>query len=198
MKLSTYKAFLLALVTISLLLAAGTLTAQVYKTVDEEGNVTFTDQPPGDGSQPIELRPLSIIEAPTYQKPVKSTEEATEGEGGKEMSLGYMRKNYADFAIVAPQQEESVWHPEDVITVAWNARYQLQPGMQVTVSVDGVRQTPTTEQVIAVTGLERGEHTVTAELTDAKNRRVAMAEPVTFFIRRPGLYNRPRPTPRGG
>lgn len=198
MKLSTYKAFLLALVTISLLLAAGTLTAQVYKTVDEEGNVTFTDQPPGDGSQPIELRPLSIIEAPTYQKPVKSTEEATEGEGGKEMSLGYMRKNYADFAIVATQQEESVWHPEDVITVAWNARYQLQPGMQVTVSVDGVRQTPTTEQVIAVTGLERGEHTVTAELTDAKNRRVAMAEPVTFFIRRPGLYNRPRPTPRGG
>ena len=109
-----------------------------------------------------------------------------------------MRKNYADFAIVAPQQEESVWHPEQAITVAWNARYQLQPGMQVTVSVDGVRQAPTSEQIIAVTGLERGEHSVSAVLTDARNRVVATADTVTFFIRRPGLYNRARPTPRGG
>jgi len=200
MKFSTYKTFLLTLVTTSLVLTAGTLTAQVYKTVDEDGNVTYTDQAPADGSKPVDLPPLSIIETPTYNKPEKPTEESAgvEGEDGKEMSLKYMRKNYADFAIVAPQQEESVWHPEQAITVAWNARYQLQPGMRVTVSVDGVRQSPTSEQIIAVTGLERGEHSVSAVLTDAKNRVVATADTVTFFIRRPSLYNRARPTPRGG
>jgi len=177
---------------------ANPLLAQVYKTVDEDGNVVYTDQAPKDGSGPMELPPLSIIEAPTYEKPAEATPEDDEGEGGKEMSLRYLRKNYADFAIVAPQAEETVWQPEGVITAAWNTRYQLQPGMQVTVSVDGVAQTATSEQIIPLAGLERGEHTVTAELTDAQNRRIAAAEPVTFFVRRPGLYNRPRPTPRGG
>lgn len=198
MKLITYKTLLPALVALLLAFTTGPLTAQVYKTVDEDGNVTYTDQPPGDGSQPIKMRPLSVIEAPTYKKPVKATEEGVEGEEGKEMSLRYLRKNYADFAIVAPQQEESVWHPENVITVAWNVGYQLQPGMQVTVSVDGVNHTPSSEQIIPVTGLERGEHTVTAVLKDARNRMIATAEPVTFFIRRPGLYNRPRIGPGGG
>ena len=177
---------------------ASPLLAQVYKTVDEDGNVVYTDQAPKDGSGPMELPPLSVIEAPTYERPAEATPEVDEGEGGKEMSLRYLRKNYADFAIVAPQAEESVWQPEGVITAAWNARYQLQPGMQVTLSVDGVAQTTTSEQIIPLAGLERGEHTVTAELTDAQNRRIATAEPVTFYVRRPGLYNqRPVVTPRG-
>jgi len=33
---------------------AGTVwSADIYKVVDKDGNVTFTDQPPGDGSQPM-------------------------------------------------------------------------------------------------------------------------------------------------
>lgn len=198
MKLIINKTFLLIAIAFLFAITAGPVSAQVYKTVDEDGNVTYTDQPPNDGSKPVDLPPLSIIETPTYERPAKATEEGAEGEDGKEMSLRYLRKNYQDFAIVAPQQEESVWHPGNVITVAWNVSYALQPGMRVTVSVDGVKQTPSSEQIIAVTGLERGEHTVTAELTDAKNRRIATAEPVTFFIRQPGLYNRRGPGPRGG
>jgi hypothetical protein len=186
--------FMLALV----MSVANPLPAQVYKTVDEDGNVVYTDQPPKDGSAPLELRPLSVIEAPEYAKPAQPAPATDEGGDGQEMSLRYLRKNYADFAIVAPQAEETVWQPESIVTVAWNTRYQLQPGMQVTVSVDGVAQTTTTEQMVPLAGLERGEHTVTAELTDAQNRRIASAEPVTFFVRRPGLYNQPRPTPHGG
>jgi hypothetical protein len=198
MKLVTHKTVLLILISFLLAIMANPLMAQVYKTVDADGNVTFTDQPPGDGSKPIELKPISVIEAPTYEQAPKASEEGAEDEAGKEMSLKYLRRNFADFAIVAPQQEESVWHPESAITVAWNARYALQEGMLVTVSVDGVKQPPTTQQIIPVAGLERGEHVVAAELTDAKNRLVATAEPITFFVRRPGLYNRARVAPHGG
>lgn len=199
MKLISCRTLFLIILTLTLSLAvAGTVAAQVYKTVDEDGNVTYTDQPPNDGSAPIELRPLSIIETPEYAKPAAAEPESETAEAGKEMSLKYLRKNYADFAIIAPQAEETVWQPENVITVAWNTRYQLQPGMQVTVYVDGVAQTTTSEQIIPLAALDRGEHTVTAELKDAQNRRIATAEPVTFFVRRPGLYNRPRPAPSGG
>lgn len=199
MKFIINKTFLLITIALLLVIMAGPVTAQVYKTVDEDGNVTYTDQPPGDGSQPIELKPLSIIEAPIYEKREKVTDENVEVEGGEKMSLRDLRKNFRDFAIVAPKSEESVWRPERLITVAWNVGHQLQPGMNVTVSVDGVKRTPSSAKIIPVTGLERGEHTVTAELKDAKNRRIATAGPVTFFIRRPGIYNRPAtrsdPTP---
>jgi len=199
MNLNIQKTFLLILFALVLAVSVSTVGAQVYRVVDEDGNVTFTDQSPGDGAQPMELRPISVIEAPTFETKPKDGEEGAEGgEENKEMSLRYLRKNYQDFAIVAPQQEESVWNPESVITVAWNARYALQDGMTVTVYLNGVRQATTTEQIIAVNGPDRGEHTVTAELKDAKNRKIATAEPVTFFVRRPNLYSRPGPSPRGG
>jgi len=199
MKLITHKTLFLILIAYLLVMTAGPLSAQVYKTVDEDGNVTYTDQPPKDGSGPIELRPISVVEAPTYEVRAKASEENAGAEDGKEMSLGYLRKNYKDFAIVAPQQEESIWHPEAPITVAWNVRYQLQQGMKVTISIDGNEQAATSEQIIPVAGLERGEHRVTAVLKDARNRSIATAEPVIFFIRRPTINtNRARPTPHGG
>jgi hypothetical protein len=199
MKLITSKTLLLILFALSLAVTSSPLTAQVYKIVDEDGNVTFTDKPPADGSKPIELRPISVVEAPTYEVAPKATAEGAEGEGGKEMTLRYLRKNYKGFAIVSPQSEESLWHPEGPITVSWSAPYKLQEGMQVTVYMDGAKQATTTEQIIPVTGLARGEHTVTAELTDAKNRKIATAEPVTFFIQQPNIFmNRARPGPRGG
>ncbi len=179
---------LLTAFTISLLISATQLSAQVYKVVDKDGNVTYTDQAPADGSAPIELQPISVIEAPTYETAPASTE--ADAEDAKEMSFSQLRRNYSDFAIVSPQSEESVWRPDGPISVAWNAKNALQEGMQVTILVDGKKHSSTTQQMVAVADLNRGEHTVTAELRDAKNRVVAKAGPVTFFVRQPGLYNR--------
>jgi hypothetical protein len=189
MKRVMVKTFFLILMACALAMATNAMSADVYKVVDEDGNVSYTDKPPPDGSKPIKLAPISVVEAPTYEQPKKAD---AEGEESKEMTLGYLRNHYSDFAIVSPQQEESVWHPEAAMPVAWSTRYQLQEGMQVTVYVDGKQIAKTSDQIIPVSNIERGEHKVEAQLTDTKNRRIATAEPVTFFVRRPGLYNRAR------
>jgi hypothetical protein len=189
MNLKTHTIRFLILLAFSLSMTSGHLAAQVYKIVDEKGNVTYTDTPPKDGSRPIELRPISVIEAPTYEKKPGPDENSTEGEDTKKMSLAYLRKNYKDFAIVAPQQEESIRNPQRAVSVAWNTGYRLQKGMQVTVFLDGRQQATTREQIIPLTGLDRGEHTITAELKDAENRKIATAEPIRFFIRQPTLLS---------
>ena len=194
MKLVTDKIFLLILITFTLALTATPLMAQVYKIVDADGNVTYTDKPPREGAEPIKLAPISVIEAPVYEK---ASGGSAQGEDD-EMSLRDMRRNYRDFAIIAPQQEESIWHPEEAVIIAWSTGIQLQEGMKVTIFLNGRQQATTTERVVPVSGLERGEYTVTAELKDARNRRVVSAQAVTFFIRRPGLTARPRVSPRGG
>lgn len=189
MKRVMVKTFFLILMACSMAMATNAMSADVYKVVDEDGNVTYTDTPPQDGSRPIKLTPISVIETPIYERPVKAD---AGGEEGKEMSLKYLRKHYADFAIVSPQQEESVWHPDTAMSVAWSTRYQLQDGMQVTVYIDGKQIAKTSDQIIPVPEIDRGEHKVEAQLTDSQNRRIATAEPITFFVRRPGLYNRAR------
>lgn len=196
MKLIIHKTFLLVCVVFSLLMAANTLFAQVYKTTDANGNVSYTDRPPQDGAEPIKLAPISVIEAPAYATKPKAGEE--EAEAANELSLRDMRRNYKDFAIVAPQPEQSLWQPEQAIVVAWSVRYELQPGMTVTVTVNGRAFTTTTERMVPIGELDRGEHVVSAELKDVKNRKIATAKPVTFFIQRPNIYtNRPGARPRG-
>lgn len=198
MKTIMFKTFFLILMALMMAVASGVVSAEVYKIVDEDGNVTYTDKPPEDGSQPIKLKPISVIEAPTYEQPDKAATSGAEGDADKPASIRYLRKNYADFAIVAPQQDETIWNPEAPITVAWNTRYQLQEGMQVTIYVDGQQHSRTTEQIVAIADLDRGEHTIEAQLIDSGNRRVATAQPVVFFIRKPGLYNRARVNSPGG
>lgn len=188
-------------VTLVLLLALVSipLAAQVYKTVDENGNVVYTDQPPSEGSKPIKLRPISVIEAPVYQTAEPAGAGASAEEESKEKPLRVLRKHYEGFAIVSPAQEESIWYANQVVPVAWSTPIPLEEGMTVTVTVDGNSQPPTSEPVVAFTNLERGEHAASAVLRDAKNRVVATAETVTFFIRQPNIYmNAPRPAPHGG
>ena len=169
-----------------LMISAMPVLAQVYKVVDKDGNVTYTDQPPADGSGPVELKPISVIEAPVYQTAPKTGDV----EADKEMSLSDLRRNYKDFAIVSPLQEESVWRPDGPFPVAWNTKYALQEGMQVTIFLDGKKHSTTNQQMVAMANLDRGEHTLTAQLRDSQNRLIAEAAPVTFFIRQPGLNNR--------
>jgi len=198
MNLEIHKTLYYFLITIVLTVFTAPVLAQVYKSVDADGNVTYTDRPPSAGAEPVELRPISVIEAPIYEPPATPGDDAAAGEGDKEMSLGYLRKNYADFSIISPMQEESVWHPETPVTAAWQTRYTLQEGMQVIIYLNGNELVKTTSPIVPLGKLNRGEHTLQAQLKDAKNRRIATATPVTFFIRRPNIYtSRPGPSPRG-
>jgi hypothetical protein len=189
-------------VTMLLLLtvAFGQAYAQVYKTVDEDGNVVYTDQAPKDGSEPMELPPLSIVEAPKYEELTRpAADVAADEDEGREMSLRQLRNRYRGFAIISPENEQSLWNPQGLITMAWQAPYPLQQGMQVRASMDGEQIGLTSDRVIPITRLERGAHTLEAVLVDARGRTIATADTVTFFIRQPSvIINRPAVRPNGG
>lgn len=179
--------FLMTMIAFFLSLTATPLIAEVYKTVDENGNVVYTDRSPEDGSKPMDLPELSVIEAPDYQKTTRPTADGATGEETGE-SLKSLRQKYRDFSIISPTNEETVVNPDQAIPVAWSMANPLAPGMTVTLFVDGKKMSATTQPIIPVPALERGEHTLTAELRDEKNRRIASAKPVTFYVRRPNIY----------
>lgn len=196
MKLITNKALLMILLTFSLAMTASSLMAQVYKIVDENGNVTFTDIPPGDGSKPMDLPAISVVETPAYETTARQAAEAAAAAGGDEEppeeTLRSLRQSYRDFEIISPRSEESIWSPDGPVSVVWSAGSDLREGMQVMVFIDGNLRATTGQPMIPIVGLERGEHVVTAEIRDRRNRTIVAAQPITFFVRQPNLYNRPR------
>ena len=188
MKLITYKTFLMMLITFSLTLTVGSLMAQVYKVVDKNGNVTYTDRPPADGSKPMDLPPISVIETPDYQTDSPQAATGAEEEGEIEIPLRTLRRDYRDFAITSPLAEATVRVPEQAVSFSWSVGKQLQAGMSVTIFVDGKLLTTSTQSIIPAGALERGEHTVSAQLKDAKNRTVATAVPVKFYVQQSNIY----------
>ena len=175
-------------VLIFLLVTSSQAHAEVYKTVDKDGNVIYTDQAPDVDSQPLELRGLSVIspQKPSSVSKASSQPLATEAVvGGEEevTSIWELRRGYREFAIVSPAQDQNFWDTGNEATIAWGTRNRLQEGMTVTIFVDGKQLEPTTNSSIIVGDMWRGAHEVYAELKDASNRQIARTSTVTFHIK---------------
>jgi hypothetical protein len=169
------------------LVASGPLGAQVYKVVDEDGNVTYTDQPPPDGSAPMVLPEITIIET-DYPSESEVAEDATaaaaaDEQSGEEVerSPRELRQMFSDFRILSPGQDETFWGTANTVVVSWAANAPYEPGMRVSVVVDGDSQEAAPSGNLPVT-LDRGEHQVYAVLHDQRGRRIVTTPTVTFHV----------------
>lgn len=167
---------------------------EIFKIVDEDGNVTFTDQRPNSNAQPMDLPPLSVIETDIQvpQAPVDAAQEPPAP------SMRDLRKQFRDFKITQPQQEETFWGTANSVVVTWGSSQPIPAEMSVMLFVDGTRQEAPAAGGVSLT-LDRGEHQVFAELRDGSNRRIVTTETVTFFIQQHSRnMNRPAVGPRNG
>jgi len=173
--------------------------ADIWKVVDEDGNVTYTDQPPKDGSAPMELPELSVIET-NYQEPQQAANgPGSTGEGKpRELTSRELRNLYRDFRITRPIQEETFWGTANMVVVTWSSNTPFTPDQNIRLFVDGKAQAAPLTGGVSLT-LDRGEHKVFAELRDTRNRRIVKTSTVTFFIKQNSSnFNRARPASSGG
>lgn len=170
-------------VVLAAFLAGGTALAQVYKVVDENGNVTYTDQPPGDGSGPMALPEISVIETDYPDEAVVAAIAEAEGEGASETrSPRELRQMFGDFRLISPTPEETFWGTGNVVVVSWGASAPYEDGMSVSVVVDGSEQEASPSENLPLT-LDRGEHQVYAVLRDERGRRIVTTDTVTFHVK---------------
>ncbi|MDX1555608.1 MAG: DUF4124 domain-containing protein [Xanthomonadales bacterium] len=168
------------------------VVAQVYKVVDENGNVTYTDQPPADGSGAVVLPEISVVETEPEDDTaaLDATADPTAPTAGGDEALveeeqpktpRELRRMFSDFRILSPAPEESLWGTENTVVVSWGASAPYEPGMSVSVYVDGQARDTDPNGNLSIT-LDRGEHQVYAVLRDADGRRIITTSTVTFYI----------------
>ena len=180
----------IATAVLSLALAASAGAQDIYKYVDENGQIIYTDRPPTPDSEPISLRELSVVEAPEYARPERN--QAETAQDGDELSMNEMRSMYRDFRLVSPTPEQNFWGTGQVATIAWDTKAPLQQGMSVVYFVNGEAVSePTTAATFNTQPMDRGEHTARADLLGPNNQVIASAGPVVFFVKQNSrLFNR--------
>jgi len=155
------------------------LFGQVYKVVDEHGNVTYTDEPPEPDAEPMQLPEISVIE--TEPAPAATTSSNQPG-GVAVKTPRELRRLYSDFRILEPSPEQTYWGTENTVVVSWGSDVAYEEGMSVSVVVNGRNYDSEPSGNLSVT-LDRGEHQVYAILKDQRGRRIVTSDVVTFFVK---------------
>jgi hypothetical protein len=176
---------------ILLLPLAAFAEGEIYKVVDDDGNVTYTDQRPSTGAEPMDLPELSVIKTDTPET-VPLTPDASQEEQAGKPTPRELRRQFSDFRILQPQPEETFWGTGNQVTVAWGSSQPMLEGLSTRLYVDGEAQEAPAAGSVTLT-LNRGEHQVYAELLDERKRRILTTDTVTFFVKQHSALFNPGP-----
>lgn len=168
----------LALILVSLLTVFTFMAAAdpLYKWVDEQGNVHYSDKPQ-PGAQKIVLPKATTFAAPKVAQPSplpdKSQPQQQDGA-------------YTQILVSSPKDQDTLWNT-DTTTVSVTLTPALQQGDTVTFSVDGTTQTVSGTSA-TFDKLERGEHHVTVTVNGRGGTLTAQS---VFYIQKSGAKRPP-------
>lgn len=168
--------FLLFLVLTLPLLASESDTekAIIYKVVDPGGGVTYTDTPPVDqGGSEVTLLPITAI--PTLKRPPESI--------SNQPTHGYFA--YTRVELISPKHESMLYYDQAEVIARLALTPSLQVGHQVQFYVDNSPYGgPVAAPSLAIAGLERGAHQISARVVMSEGEMVARTQSVTVHVQR--------------
>lgn len=177
------------MVFMALLFGSPPATAVICKTVSEDGVVGYTDTPADKCSNPVRLPEYSRYKPRPLTMPADSARAAAPSNGEQPFN-GYIRME-----IVQPSRDGTVRGNEGRVPVRVLLEPALQEGHKVQFILDGRNAGPPSPSATAIlTGVERGTHSLSAQVLDAKGHLLRSAEVVRFTLRKEAVT----PTPGTG
>ena len=171
---------------IFLALAFGTVHAQkVFRVVQPDGTVEFTDVPPSNRpAEEIHLRPLNTTPALA-----PAPDSATQTAGTRE------KKGYSEFRITRPGDGEGIRNNAGSVNVDLKLQPALRSGDEIHLLLDGQSIGGGKSTAITLTDMERGTHSIQAMVKNSAGQVVARSNSVTFTLQRTST-NQPQRRPR--
>jgi hypothetical protein len=175
-----------------LLLASGIAQAQkVYKVIQPDGTVMFTDTPPADGSgEEVDVQPLNTT------PPLASPTEAFDDTPAAELEQGY-----SEFRITSPGDDAAIRDNAGNVNVDLKINPSLRAGDTIELTLDGQSIGGGRKTAITLTNMDRGTHSLQALVKNASGKVVARSNSVTFTLQRRSKILQPSPPraqPSGG
>jgi hypothetical protein len=165
---------------IGLLTAFTVQAAVIYKWVDADGVVHYSDQA-SPGAEKIVTAGSSspaTSSARNATGPVASPQRAAQG-----------GLNYTDFSITSPAPDQTFFG-DDVVAVHLNLNPSLRPNQTITWHLNGKQlDFPPNAVSFALPRLDRGTYSLAATITDQQTSESETSNNVTFFVRQPSALS---------
>jgi len=145
----------------------------VYKQVDPDGNVTYTDKPPSADAKAIKLPKGTEYKAPSLPAFTPSTTQQPKQKPFE----------YESLAITAPKNDEAITDNAGNIMATVSVQPALQSGHQIEFLLDGTSVAKGLDTSHQFVNLDRGTHQLTARIVDNKDEEVASTS-ITFHVMR--------------
>jgi hypothetical protein len=168
---------------IGLLIFTPVMADEIYKWVDENGQIHFSDVPQ-EGATEVEIAPIQTFSAPSV---AASSSSSNDADDANETVM-----NYESLEITSPAMEETIWNTGGTVTVAVQTRPGLRTGHQIRLYLDGKplpNLAPGTSS-LQVSEVFRGEHQLRAEIWDETGTILIKADPSIFFYQQTSVNRR--------
>lgn len=173
--------------------------SRIYKTVDENGNVVFTDVPPRPDQQgeEVQLTSPSSFTPPPAARQQRSLEDwlgtaddpAADGE--EETASPYRM-----LQVASPQDDEGLRDNAGNVTVAANVEPALQPDHVMQVYLDGELAQSGRTTTFQLSNLDRGTHNLELRIVNARGETLISSPSSVFHLQRRSVILQPSPPRR--
>lgn len=174
-----------------LILLSASVQADVYKSVDENGEVIFSDQPTPNAQR------MKLPELPTYKAlPVPGFSSSPKPAPAA--------SPYDSLKIVAPENDATIRDNQGVVRVevALEPPLMRKQGHKIQFYLNGEPHgIPVATTSISFSNLDRGSYTLTTSVVDASGAVLMTSDPVVFHLHRESVLNpnsplhKPKPKP---
>jgi hypothetical protein len=169
----------LALAT-GLLVLATTAQAEVYRHVDQYGNVTYSDEPI-DGGETVKVKPVTTI---TLPKP-----EAVQETDALRQQVAEQGAAYDSVSFTYPQNDQAFHSGNGNVTFEVQSSPGLQNDHKYEVTLDGQPVGQTRSNQLTVENIYRGTHEARVHIVDNNGVQVKTGSPISFTVHRPSVQN---------
>ncbi|MBL1278475.1 MAG: hypothetical protein COB30_020565 [Ectothiorhodospiraceae bacterium] len=156
---------------------AGNVSAELYKRVNPDGSVEFTDIPANSDDEPLKLAPLSTF---------KSTLPPREGIKIPSTSASV---KYTSAKIISPANETTIRDNAGIITVNASVSPGLQSGHKIVLLDNGVIKGESTSGSFTISNADRGAHALSIQVQNKSGKTLISSGSVTVYLHRRSVFN---------
>jgi hypothetical protein len=178
----------------SLGLVVGTGTAaaaQIYRSVDADGTVVFSDLPPSPGRT---AEPVEVPAANTFTPPAVTPGRTSAGDAGD----GQVASPYQTLRVLDPPHDAGIRENAGNVLVTAQLEPGLRAGHILQLFVDGALHQAARATQFQLVNVDRGTHVLELRVVDGTGNTVAESEPSVFHLQRRSLIMQPAAGKSGG
>ncbi len=164
------------------------VAAEVYRTVDENGNVIFTDKP-SPGAVEVEIKEIKTVEPPAPETPAPETPatEMPSEEAGEQPSPEQSEfAGYTKLEITNPVNDTVVRDNAGNVTISVSLEpaLNIDAGDQLVLYMDGARASAGTVNTFNLLNVDRGTHSFSVAVVNEAGEELMRSAPVSFTLLR--------------